>query len=410
MRAWTLRATGSAGGRARRAGGARSGEAPGGRGRGRATAVAGDDRSTVAISFRPASRRAGSRRGGAARHSLAATATFMERDMQAIVTWECGGVGATCVACAIIPRGGGARAHATRVRSHAGTGDGVAARSECRHAIGRGKSRARRAFLNRRFWVHAARGGRTASSGARRSRRFFGINQSVFLVWKKCISRSTRDLCGCQFPRTTRVPRIPSRQKSSARECASVDSSPSRLLPSRPLRASPPPTRDPRRLGAPPRARPAERLGTGARVEFPRVEGPARVAFAFSSKKADWPVAGSAPRRSNKPRERGFGGKTRRSETSPISRARDGLPEPRARASADAVRAPRRAGLGRGPGDAAAALAHAPRPPLARQPARGARAGARREPPRPIRRGRRQHDPNDPANDDDDDEFARGCC
>ena len=150
--------------------------------------------------------------------------------MQAIVTWECGGVGATCVACAIIPRGGGARAHATRVRSHAGTGDGVAARSECRDAIGRGKSRACRAFLNRRFWVHAARGGRTASSGARRSRRFFGIRLSVFLVWKKCsyFPIHTGSLPFARMPISThaRVPRIPSRQKSSARERASVDSSP----------------------------------------------------------------------------------------------------------------------------------------------------------------------------------------
>ena len=177
---------------------------------------------------------------------------------------------------------------------------------------------------------------------------------SVFLVWKKCT----------YFPIHTgslpfaRMPISHPRSRSAHPHSTKVERAraclgrflPSRLLPSRPLRASPPPTRDPRRLGAPPRARPAERLGTGARVEFPRVEGPARVAFAFSSKKADWPVAGSAPRRSNKPRERGFGGKTRRSETSPISRARDGLPEPRARASADAVRAPRRAGLGRGPG------------------------------------------------------------
>ena len=161
--------------------------------------------------------------------------------MQAIVTWECGGVGATCVACAIIPRGGGARAHATRVRSHAGTGDGVAARSECRDAIGRGKSRARRAFLNRRFWVHAARGGRTASSGAREIASFVWHEaECVFSLEKVYVFPDPHGSLPMPISPSSRVPRI-RLDKSRAR--ASVprsippprDSSP-RVLSARRLR------------------------------------------------------------------------------------------------------------------------------------------------------------------------------
>lgn len=188
--------------------------------------------------------------------------------MQAIVTWECGGVGATCVACAIIPRGGGARAHATRVRSHAGTGDGVAARSECRHAIGRGKSRARRAFLNRRFWVHAAEGGRTASSGARRSRRFFGIRLIVFLVWKKCISRSTRDLW--RMPISTHYSRSAhpvSTKVERARACLG------RFLPL----ATPPLASSPRVASADSRSASARRAAPGAARGAPRDRSARRV-------------------------------------------------------------------------------------------------------------------------------------
>ena len=282
--------------------------------------------------------------------------------MQAIVTWECGGVGATCVACAIIPRGGGARAHATRVRSHAGTGDGVAARSECR-------------LEKVYFPIH--------------TRSLADANFHALLAFRA--SRLDKSRARASVPRSIPPPR---------------DSSP-RVLSARRLR------RLAIRVGS------ARRPGRGPRS----ASGPER---ASSSRASRDPRASRSPFRRKRQTGRwrevrlddqinraseASGGKTRRSENSPISRARDGLPEPRARASADAVRAPRRAGLGRGPGDATAALARAPRPPLARQPARGARAGARREPPRPIRRGRRQHDPNDPANDDDDDEFARrGCC
>lgn len=192
--------------------------------------------------------------------------------MQAIVTWECGGVSATCVACAIIPRGGGARAHATRVRSHAGTGDGVAARSECRHAIGRGKSRARRAFLNRRFWVHAARGGRTASSGARRSRRFFGIRLSVFLVWKKCIyfpihTGSLPFRPDANFHPRSRSARPVSTKVERARVCLG------RFLPL----ATPPLASSPRVASADSRSASARRAAPGAARGAPRDRSARRV-------------------------------------------------------------------------------------------------------------------------------------
>ena len=396
---------GGRGGRAR----ARSGEAPG-----RGTPTRPRSRATIdrrsAHVFARASRRAGSsaRRRGASTHARG------DRDLLPhACACDAGSVAGWVRvrgACDNTARGSARARHATRVRSHAGTGEGVAARSECRHAIGRGKSRARRAFLNRRFWVHAARGGRTASSGARRSRRFFGINQSVFLGRKKCISRSTRASKADANFHALLAFRASRLDKSRARECAPVGPSPSRLLPSRPV----------------PRVASADSRSESAWREPPRARGPRSASAtgrASSSRASGFPRASRSPF-VEKGRLAG-GGKSRlddqinrASEASagpvaprplPSSRARAGLRlNSRARASADAVRAPRRAGLGRGwrtaPPDGSRLLDRASRTAAL---SRSARGPARREPPRPIRRGRRQGRPKrSSANDVDDDEFA----